>query len=109
MGLLDTLPSQIALAVTEQITYAWDTSNYVASTGDTAIEDPSVIMTDVTATPNVVISLPDEPEIDGLQVLQLLKGSSVVAGHNYTLVVSFTGVQSGQVLSMFTNLVCPTP
>jgi hypothetical protein len=107
MGSLDTVPSSVDVATSEKITYSWDTTNYCAATGDTSIEDPVVLLTDVSVNPAQVVSLPDAPSISGLNVLQILRGLDLVAGHYYTAAVTFTGVQSGQVMSMLTRVNCP--
>jgi hypothetical protein len=107
MGLLDTDPVVIALGTTEVITYAWDTTNYTDASADTAIQDPTFELTDMTVRPVQTISLPDPPTVSGLLVKQILRGADVVAGHTYQALVSFQGVQSGNVMTMRTRMDCP--
>jgi hypothetical protein len=107
MGLLDTAPSVLALATSEEVVYGWDTTNYVNSTGDTAITNPSVILTDVSVRPAAVVPLPDSPTINGINVLQRFRGTSVIPGHYYVAYVTFTGAQSGNVMTMRTQVNCP--
>jgi hypothetical protein len=117
MGLLDTEPVVLALATTEEITYAWDTTNYLDASGDTSIEAPTVQLTDVTVSPNVAVTLLDPPtvtsttdpatEVTSWFVNQRFHGSLLLAGHRYAVYVSFTGAQSGNVMTMSTRLECP--
>jgi hypothetical protein len=103
---LDTEPSHIALATSESMTFAWDTTNYVVSSGDTTISNPVTELTDMSAIPNLVVPIPS-PAVFGVQVWQELLGAALVARHQYVIYVTFTGDQSGNTMTMRTFIDVP--
>jgi hypothetical protein len=107
VGSLDTEPAQVDVGTAESITYPWDTTNYCLASGDTTISKPSVALTDMSVSPPQPVTLSDAPEIEGLRILQKIKGSELTAGHYYVAIVTFTGNQSSDVMSMRTRINCP--
>lgn len=104
---LDTEPSHVALATTENVTFAWDTTNYVLSSGDTTISAPATELWDVSAIPNVTLPVGPPPEINGVQVWQELIGATFTAKHQYVIYVTFTGDQSSNTMTMRTFIDVP--
>ncbi len=107
MGQLDTEPAEVDVGTAESITYPWDATAYCNATGDTTISDPVVVVTDTTVQPPQPVTLADPPSVSGLRVFQKITGSELIAGHVYVFVVTFTGDQSGDVMSMRTRVNCP--
>jgi hypothetical protein len=104
---LDTEPSHVALATSENVTFAWDTTNYVVSSGDTSISSPSSELTDISVIPNAAVALGPPPVVNGLQVWQELIGANLLPKHQYVIYITFTGDQSSNTMTMRTFIDVP--
>jgi hypothetical protein len=104
---LDTIPSHVPLATTEDVVYAWDTTNYVGATGDTAVTGPVFELTDLSQVPPAVVTLADAPTVTGLLIRQRLSGATLTPRHSYVAYVSFTGAQSNATMTMRTFIDVP--
>jgi hypothetical protein len=105
--LIDTLPATIEVGSTESLPFTFDPTTYQNATGDTGLRFPTSVLTDISTTPNQVITLPDAPAISSGLIIQMLRGSTLTVGHTYSLVIGFTGTPSNAVWSMRTTVFCP--
>ena len=104
---LDGIPNQVFVATTEKIPYNFDFSANLA-VGET-VAAPTSQLLDMTRNGAVVL-LTDPPVVAGTSgVVQEVRGTQLLAGHNYRLVVSadLVGLSPNKRLSISLVVTCP--
>jgi hypothetical protein len=106
---IDTIPGSVTQATTESFTYTFDFAPNMA-VGETIIS-AATTCTDISVTPTVPVSLPDNPSINtpATSVNQAVRGTSLTAAHVYRVVVTATLVTGppAKAWSMATIFNCP--
>lgn len=102
---LATIPSQVTCATSETMPLGFDTSAQLAAIepGLSPTSPVSVLVDDTT---DAVVVLADPPTITGDIITQIVRGSVLVAGHRYSLSVTYTAA-TDTVLTMVLRVWCP--
>lgn len=101
---LDTVPATVGQGTAEVINWVLDAAPNLAPMQTFTIA--GVTLQDLSSRGRPFVTLPDVAEIVGTTIVQTVRGSTLVAGRVYRLVVSYTPTGTGTVVSMGLGIKC---
>ena len=100
---ISTVPPLFVMATTEELPFGFDTTNLLGL-GQTP-SAPSSVLVDVNTGLTIALT-GDAPSVVGNVVTQIVDGALLIAGHSFTLSVTFT-VSADTTWTMVLTINCP--